>query len=158
MRRQCDSNVTLVEENRKFLIGSAWLFLGWALHYIPFYGMGRILYFHHYFPAAIYSSMLTAMLFNYYLTVLPTILFGTKVSGTNKFSNILFMALYGTLVWSFYMFSPLTYGITRSGNAHNSTMDSLMDSTGETASASESMDYSSEQSRASLRWMDSWEF
>ncbi|KAG0725971.1 Protein O-mannosyl-transferase 2 [Chionoecetes opilio] len=36
-----------------------WLALAWALHYLPFYAMGRILYFHHYFPALLFSSMLT---------------------------------------------------------------------------------------------------
>jgi hypothetical protein len=36
-----------------------WLFLGWALHYVPFWAMGRVLYFHHYFPALLFSSMLT---------------------------------------------------------------------------------------------------
>jgi C-terminal four TMM region of protein-O-mannosyltransferase len=36
-----------------------WLFTGWILHYLPFWAMGRVLYFHHYFPAVIFSSMLT---------------------------------------------------------------------------------------------------
>lgn len=36
-----------------------WLFTGWVLHYLPFWAMGRVLYFHHYFPAVIFSSMLT---------------------------------------------------------------------------------------------------
>jgi dolichyl-phosphate-mannose-protein mannosyltransferase len=53
-----------------------WLFIGWALHYVPFWSMGRVLYFHHYFPALLYSSMLTAVIFDYTLTTwssaLPT--------------------------------------------------------------------------------------
>lgn len=36
-----------------------WLFTGWILHYLPFWAMGRVLYFHHYFPAVIFNSMLT---------------------------------------------------------------------------------------------------
>ena len=36
-----------------------WLYIGWLLHYVPFWGMGRILYFHHYFPALLFSSMMS---------------------------------------------------------------------------------------------------
>lgn len=39
-----------------------WLFIGWLLHYLPFWGMGRILYFHHYFPAVLFASMMTGNL------------------------------------------------------------------------------------------------
>ena len=38
-----------------------WLLLGWSLHYVPFWAMGRVLYFHHYFPALLYSNMLSAL-------------------------------------------------------------------------------------------------
>ena len=41
------------------LEGGLWLLIGWALHYIPFYLMGRVLYFHHYFPAFLYSAMIS---------------------------------------------------------------------------------------------------
>lgn len=41
------------------LEAAMWLFLGWGLHYIPFWGMGRVLYFHHYFPALIFNSLLS---------------------------------------------------------------------------------------------------
>ncbi|XP_045418732.1 protein O-mannosyl-transferase 2 isoform X2 [Lemur catta] len=41
------------------LRGGGQVLLGWMLHYFPFFLMGRILYFHHYFPAMLFSSMLT---------------------------------------------------------------------------------------------------
>ncbi|CAN8031907.1 unnamed protein product, partial [Ixodes persulcatus] len=47
------------ERDAKMSRAAVWLIIGWALHYIPFYGMGRVLYFHHYFPALIFSSMLS---------------------------------------------------------------------------------------------------
>jgi dolichyl-phosphate-mannose--protein O-mannosyl transferase len=46
-------------KNWKSLNAAAWIFVGWVLHYLPFYSMGRVLYFHHYFPAVIFNSMLT---------------------------------------------------------------------------------------------------
>jgi len=48
----------LANECRSMNAG-AWLFVGWILHYLPFWAMGRVLYFHHYFPAVIFNSMLT---------------------------------------------------------------------------------------------------
>ena len=55
------------EEREKTLGAAAWLFLGWALHYIPFWTMGRVLYVHHYYPALLFSSMLTGVLIDYLL-------------------------------------------------------------------------------------------
>lgn len=54
-------NSFLDAQHRK-LIGCAWLFLGWTLHYVPFWAMGRVLYFHHYFPALLFNSMLTGLI------------------------------------------------------------------------------------------------
>jgi len=36
-----------------------WLTFAWLLHYAPFWLMGRIVYFHHYFPAQLFSAMIT---------------------------------------------------------------------------------------------------
>lgn len=46
---------------------AVWLFVGWALHYLPFYLMGRVLYFHHYFPAFLYNAMLTGVVVEFIL-------------------------------------------------------------------------------------------
>lgn len=51
--------ISTLESTGKSLKASAWLFCGWLLHYVPFWAMGRVLYFHHYFPALIFNSMLT---------------------------------------------------------------------------------------------------
>lgn len=51
-----------LESKWRPLNAGAWLFAGWILHYLPFWAMGRVLYFHHYFPALIFNSMLTGML------------------------------------------------------------------------------------------------
>lgn len=45
--------------------GGGLLLLGWLLHYAPFYTMGRVLYYHHYFPAMLFSSMLTGTKSNF---------------------------------------------------------------------------------------------
>ena len=44
---------------------AAWLFLGWALHYVPFFAMDRVLYFHHYMPAHIFACMATGVILDY---------------------------------------------------------------------------------------------
>uniref|UniRef100_A0A669CN42 Protein O-mannosyl-transferase 2 n=1 Tax=Oreochromis niloticus TaxID=8128 RepID=A0A669CN42_ORENI len=48
-----------IEHSLVLVRGGGLLMLGWLLHYAPFFTMGRILYFHHYFPAMLFSSMLT---------------------------------------------------------------------------------------------------
>lgn len=56
-------HTSLIALINQFLSSGCWLLLGWALHYLPFYLMGRVLYFHHYFPALIFSIMLGGMVF-----------------------------------------------------------------------------------------------
>lgn len=45
------------------MTGGGPLLLGWVLHYAPFFTMGRVLYYHHYFPAMLFNSMLTGAFF-----------------------------------------------------------------------------------------------
>lgn len=65
-----------------------WLIVGWGLHYLPFYTMGRVLYFHHYFPALLFSSMISAVVLDYFI--------GVIVSRVSFFrENGFFHVLYG---------------------------------------------------------------
>jgi dolichyl-phosphate-mannose-protein mannosyltransferase len=72
------------------------------LHYVPFWSMGRILYFHHYIPASILSSMLSAVILDYLI-----------VSSRMMFPrSFMFVVLYVVgLLYTFYLFAPLVYGM-----------------------------------------------
>merc|ERR1712241_742581 len=59
----------ITKERENTIVSASWLFLGWCLHYIPFWTMGRVLYVHHYYPALLFSSMLSAVLLDYTLGV-----------------------------------------------------------------------------------------
>jgi dolichyl-phosphate-mannose-protein mannosyltransferase len=39
-----------------------WLYVGFFLHYAPFWPMTRILYVHHYYPALLFSNMISGNL------------------------------------------------------------------------------------------------
>ncbi|XP_046662326.1 protein O-mannosyl-transferase 2-like [Homalodisca vitripennis] len=115
----------------KMVSSCGWLFLGWCLHYVPFWAMGRVLYFHHYFPALLYSSMLSGVLIGYVLEVLPLLL-------PERVAISVYHWLIGVIIsavgYSFYLFAPLAYGMSGpSASDPNSTM-------------------------YGLRWMESWEF
>ncbi|KAL7992598.1 hypothetical protein Chor_016854 [Crotalus horridus] len=53
----------ITELAQVLLHGGGRIILGWFLHYFPFFMMGRVLYFHHYFPAMLFSIMLTGITF-----------------------------------------------------------------------------------------------
>uniref|UniRef100_A0A182XAH3 Protein O-mannosyl-transferase 2 n=1 Tax=Anopheles quadriannulatus TaxID=34691 RepID=A0A182XAH3_ANOQN len=99
----------------KLLRAAVWLFGGWLIHYLPFYAMGRVLYFHHYFPALVFNSMLAGVMLDYITGRLPGWLrhacLGTAMAG---------------LAYSFVLFSPLAYGMSGPfSHEPNSTLASL---------------------------------
>ncbi|XP_014601229.1 PREDICTED: protein O-mannosyl-transferase 2, partial [Polistes canadensis] len=130
-QRGCIEDALTLQQREKIMEAGKWLFVGWFLHYAPFWAMSRVLYFHHYFPALLYSSMLTAVTLNYIVESLQILL-------PNKVGNTIYHTIMGSVIsitiYSFYLFSPLAYGME-----------------GPAASDPES-------SMHSLRWMDSWEF
>ncbi|XP_074959702.1 protein O-mannosyl-transferase 2 isoform X2 [Phalacrocorax aristotelis] len=132
LKRGVQLTSELKELSRVVLCGGGQITLGWLLHYLPFFLMGRVLYFHHYFPAMLFSSMLTGItwdtLLKFCARVLSPRITARKVYGGG------FLALVLLIIYSFYLFHPLSYGMI-----------------GPMAS-----DPSSPM--AGLRWMDSWEF
>ncbi|KAF8173839.1 glycosyltransferase family 39 protein [Mycena galopus ATCC 62051] len=75
------------------------LFLGWFLHYFPFYLMGRQLFLHHYLPALYFGILLLSSVFDLVTSSLrPRV--RLQIAGV----------LIILVIWNFAYFSPLAYG------------------------------------------------
>ncbi|XP_064514892.1 protein O-mannosyl-transferase 2 isoform X3 [Pseudopipra pipra] len=132
LKRGVQLTYELKELSRVVLRGGGQITLGWLLHYLPFFMMGRVLYFHHYFPAMLFSSMLTGITWDSLLKFCAGFL--SPSTTARKVYGGGFLVLVLLILYSFYLFHPLSYGMI-----------------GPMAS-----DPSSPM--AGLRWMDSWEF
>ncbi|XP_029139304.1 protein O-mannosyl-transferase 2 [Protobothrops mucrosquamatus] len=117
---------------RVLLHGGGRIILGWFLHYFPFFMMGRVLYFHHYFPAMLFSIMLTGITWDVFLKFCAWF-FSTSIQA-KKVYNYGIGVLVMLSMYSFYLFHPLSYGMT-----------------GPLASDPNS-------SMAGLKWLETWEF
>ncbi|KAG5857580.1 hypothetical protein ANANG_G00020960 [Anguilla anguilla] len=120
-----------MERSRVLKGAGGLLFLGWLLHYLPFYGMGRILYYHHYFPAMLFSSMLTGVTWDALLQCGDLLLPPSVAYCLQRGGQTLLLLV---VLYSFYLFHPLSYGM-RGPLAHEPGSP-----------------------MAGLKWMDSWEF
>ncbi|WAR19527.1 POMT2-like protein [Mya arenaria] len=111
--------------------GLEWLMAAWALHYLPFWAMTRVLYFHHYFPAFLYSCMLAGVVVDYVIKLVCLV-------APPSLSVTLFHIAVGLVLsatsYSFYLFHPLTFGM---GPGSSQEEGHIMHG---------------------LRWLDSWEF
>ncbi|KAI0027371.1 Dolichyl-phosphate-mannose-protein mannosyltransferase-domain-containing protein [Vararia minispora EC-137] len=76
------------------------LFLGWALHYLPFFLMTRQLFLHHYLPALYFAVLLLCAVFDFLTASLRPVA---------RLAAALVLAL--LVVWNFAIFSPLAYGL-----------------------------------------------
>lgn len=74
------------------------LFMGWALHYFPFYLMKRQLFLHHYFPALYYSILMCAVVFDL-----------TTSSLRPRIRLYIAAGLVALAIWAYAYFSPLAY-------------------------------------------------
>ncbi|XP_052503356.1 protein O-mannosyl-transferase 2 isoform X2 [Budorcas taxicolor] len=114
------------------LRGGGQLLFGWMMHYFPFFLMGRVLYFHHYFPAMLFSSMLTGLLWDTLLRLCAWSLASYPLARCMHVLGILTLLL-GT-AYSFYLFHPLAYGMV--GPLAQDPRSPM----------------------AGLRWLESWDF
>ncbi|ORX97574.1 PMT-domain-containing protein [Basidiobolus meristosporus CBS 931.73] len=81
------------------------IFLGWFLHYFPFYIMGRVMYIHHYFPALYFAIMMTGLLMD----------FLTRRQ-SQSVQNVIFFLAYFVIIAVFIYFAPLAFGFTGPAN------------------------------------------
>ncbi|KAI8919634.1 Dolichyl-phosphate-mannose-protein mannosyltransferase-domain-containing protein [Entophlyctis helioformis] len=98
------------------------LFIGWLLHWLPFFLMGRMLFLHHYLPAFIFSVMLTAALVDFMGRVVLTRRAAATTATATSYTQWLgsarpsvlqyfvVLVLLAVCVGVFVWFSPLTYG------------------------------------------------
>ncbi|XP_062433985.1 protein O-mannosyl-transferase 2-like isoform X1 [Rhea pennata] len=132
LKRGVQLTSELKELSQVLLCGGGQITLGWLLHYLPFFMMGRVLYFHHYFPAMLFSSMLTGITWDTLLKFCTGFL-SSSTTARKVYGGVILVLLV-LIIYSFYLFHPLSYGMI-----------------GPMAS-----DPSSPM--AGLQWMDSWEF
>ncbi|KII88281.1 glycosyltransferase family 39 protein [Plicaturopsis crispa FD-325 SS-3] len=85
-------------------------FLGWALHYFPFFIMGRVTYVHHYLPTLYFSVLMTAHLLDHF------IFSSRRFSERNK--RIAFGVCAFLIISTFWWFRGLAFGIDGPINDH----------------------------------------
>lgn len=76
------------------------LFIGWALHYLPFYIMARQLFLHHYLPALYFAILLSCAGFDLVTSTL-------RPRVRLQIAAVLLVIA----IWNWSYFSPLVYGL-----------------------------------------------
>ncbi|KAJ1968020.1 Dolichyl-phosphate-mannose--protein mannosyltransferase 4 [Dimargaris xerosporica] len=92
------------------------LLLGWAMHYIPFFLMGRSLFLHHYLPSLLFSYMVVGAVFQYaFITDYGRFALRTLTSRVRHLhvglqAGIALALILVVHLAVFAYFSPLSYG------------------------------------------------
>ncbi|KAI9488653.1 glycosyltransferase family 39 protein [Zychaea mexicana] len=98
MRRQyCELSANQWD---KFVSVGKMLFLGWFLHYIPFFIMGRVTYLHHYFPALYFSILMVPFLMDHFTQ-----------RATPRRRQMVFTIAFTAVILTFVYFSPFAFGM-----------------------------------------------
>lgn len=74
--------------------------IGWILHFMPFIAMGRVTYFHHYFPALYFAIILLGFCVDWMTRKLSC-----------RTQAIVYGALYVAIVGCFIHFRAVTFGM-----------------------------------------------
>ncbi|CAN3360484.1 dolichyl-phosphate-mannose--protein mannosyltransferase 5 [Diutina catenulata] len=91
-------DIYIPEYARRFHHTSFELCLGWAMHYLPYFRLGRALFIHHYLPSVYFAILAIALYTNYQVVKRP-------ITGYFIMVTVGLGALY-----VFFTFSPLIYG------------------------------------------------
>jgi dolichyl-phosphate-mannose-protein mannosyltransferase len=89
---------------------SGFLFVQWLWHYVPFFGMKRQLFLHHYLPALYFSVILLAVLTDAGLASAAALL-GLSEGGARRMRGFVLSVASASVIAVFYQFSPLAYGL-----------------------------------------------
>ncbi|ORX92559.1 PMT-domain-containing protein [Basidiobolus meristosporus CBS 931.73] len=75
------------------------LFVGWFLHYFPFFLMGRVTYLHHYFPALYFAIFMFTFLIDFF------------IKNRSEFVQwAVVLAVFSVTLWVFLLYSPFVFG------------------------------------------------
>ncbi|KAG7157019.1 O-mannosyl-transferase 2-like 3 [Homarus americanus] len=94
----------LVEARGRTLVTCWWLLLCWAIHYLPFFFMSRVLYYHHYCPSYLFSCMITGVLLSW---ICETLSRKVRDDLREEFLGALLLVPVSALLASYIYFWPL---------------------------------------------------
>ncbi|KAG2019642.1 dolichyl-phosphate-mannose-protein mannosyltransferase [Coprinopsis cinerea AmutBmut pab1-1] len=85
-------------------------FFGWVFHYVPFLIMGRVTYLHHYLPTLYFAVLMLSHVLDHFI-------FSSRRFST-KTKSIVFGVIAGIIVFTFWWFKGVAFGIQGPINEH----------------------------------------
>ncbi|KAI1263351.1 dolichyl-phosphate-mannose-protein mannosyltransferase 1 [Xylariaceae sp. FL1019] len=103
-QRSCNDYANTTYKRFDYEVGT-WV-LGWALHYFPFFIMGRQLFLHHYFPALFFAVLAFCQIFEYATTRVPI----PAIRNNPIINKIGVVVILAVTTFVFALYAPLAYG------------------------------------------------
>ncbi|ORZ02397.1 Dolichyl-phosphate-mannose-protein mannosyltransferase-domain-containing protein [Syncephalastrum racemosum] len=98
-RRQAPATLSQNEWEQFVYVGKT-IFMGWFLHYVPFFIMGRVMYLHHYFPALYFSMFMVPFLLEHFTR-----------HCSKRTSRLVFGVAFTAVIVAFLQLHPVAYGM-----------------------------------------------